>query len=402
MKFLYRLVFFVMLSLLPGHNYGQAQETDLIFIPDGFPELPFVFIEPGTPSGSGELYFAPGDGEEPVALTSGSQVNNRPGWSPTGRYLAYKEIEPVGESGFYITGNYVYDFLTGEHIHIETVFSGMAEIGDHGGYHVRDGYVWLDERTLAIKLSDPEKYYFLNLETREYRILDIPQTGDPEMNYRGGLIAPISDNVWLFNKWSFAEIDQRSLYTFIWDDVRQEDTTLIEYSLPKSSFAMLSPDRQYIAYTSYDGIVPSLVVRTLDGTQSQVIFTLSEEEAQAFLDTGISTEEQMNLLYPPEWSPDSTRLTFLLNRAVYTINIDGSDLRNLDVFPHLINRVYWVSNDVLRANIPVSDGSGYAFLTSDGTVLDPVLWGEREIDFIHMLPPTADENVIQTIVTRTE
>jgi hypothetical protein len=377
---------FALLVLLPllgfASSLGQTQDIAVMSVPPEFPNRPFIFFLDESRDYRGELFLAYGDGQAPISLSLGLPVSWDLGWSPDGRWISFIPIEVLSDSSYDTLGNYVFDFVGAEILRVDDEFVMQAVPYDFFGWSTR----WADANLLSFSSDDNSSFYFLNMLSKTYRTWQMPLHGNRSLHTNSVMM--IDETTWLYsnvydtpaNKWG------NSLEIAIWDDQSQSARILLENGPSTEQFPVLSPNRQQIAYTYVEGDSPRVAVMNIDGTNQQVVFAFDDDEAAELANSEYFYATR--ILTDLSWSPDSQSLTFLALNRIYTVRADGSELTEVGAG---YGDVAWLSNELLY------DHTGPSYIQTDGTVLEPVRYGDTPVRRIIILPDTADDYFVMRI-----
>jgi TolB protein len=131
-----------------------------------------------------------------------------------------------------------------------------------------------------------------------------------------------------------------------------------------------SPDNRFLAYTSYTSGFPDVVVQSI-------------YEARAATRPAKGTPNSQN--YLPAFSPDGTRLAFASSRTgnfeIYTMRIDGSELRQVTSHPGVDNAPTWSPNGQQIAFTSDRAGQNHIYIVSaDGGPVTRLPTGGGKVD----------------------
>lgn len=157
-----------------------------------------------------------------------------------------------------------------------------------------------------------------------------------------------------------------------------------------------SPDNRYLAYTSYTSGFPDVVLHSI-------------YEARAATRPAKGTPNSQN--YLPAFSPDGTRIAFASSRTgnfeIYTMRVDGSDLRQLTSHPGIDNAPTWsptgqqiaFTSDRTGQNqlfIMSADGGPVTRLATGGKVDRPT-WSPAPFNYIAYTAEVPGGNQVRMI-----
>ncbi len=143
-----------------------------------------------------------------------------------------------------------------------------------------------------------------------------------------------------------------------------------------------SPDNRYVAYTSYASGFPDVVLQSI-------------YEARPAQRPARGTPDAQNFL--PKFSPDGSRIAFASSRdgnfEIYTMRVDGSDLRRLTFHPSIDNAPTWSPNGQQIAftsdrggqnalYIMSADGGPVTRLPTGGGKIDRPTWSPAPFNYI--------------------
>ncbi len=131
-----------------------------------------------------------------------------------------------------------------------------------------------------------------------------------------------------------------------------------------------SPDNRFLAYTSYTSGFPDIVLHSI-------------YEARAATRPAKGTPNAQN--YLPAFSPDGTRIAFASSRTgnfeIYTMRVDGSDVRQLTSHPGIDNAPTWSPNSQQIAFTSERSGQSHLFIMSaDGGPVTRLPTGGGKVD----------------------
>jgi TolB protein len=131
-----------------------------------------------------------------------------------------------------------------------------------------------------------------------------------------------------------------------------------------------SPDNRFLTYTSYLSGFPDVVVQSI-------------YEARPLQRPAKGTPNQQN--YLPKFSPDGARIAFASSRTgnfeIYTMRVDGSDLRQLTSHPGADNAPTWSPTGQQIAFTSDRSGSNQIYIMSaDGGPVTRIASGSNKVD----------------------
>ena len=173
----------------------------------------------------------------------------------------------------------------------------------------------------------------------------------------------VFSNIWSFktkpfpnHRFVYAKFSEGKYDIFSADETGEE--IQLTFGVGSNYRPRISPDRQKIAFISNVGIEPHLFVMDRDGS-NQVQVT-NEVPIDAFNNFDLDFS----------WSPGSSQLLYMNNAMLYTINVDGTDLRAIAQAPEgdTFSEVDWMfSNEGDRI---VARVTGNTIYESDIFILD--------------------------------
>ncbi len=299
-------------GLLPLAFEPQVYESAPVWSPDG------TQIVYSTSAADHALAVVNADISERRVLSGGSQSVALPRWSPDGTQVAALLFTYAGGS---VTGGSLAVWTLAANAYTETTVPG-----------VRD-YVWLADGTLLVAAQQEQMLRF-----DVYHPVDgfVRSAGQFTLPGEGWLVALAPDG----SRVAFAVSPPDALVDDLFVSALDGSEIQVVGTLWLDGAAVWSPDSTQLAYVTLDedDITMVLYAVNADGSNTRELL---------LLDTGDASGEILPAA--PAWSPDGTRIAIAsfvgegmaAASAIFIINADGSDLRQVSSDAGLIYDLAW-------------------------------------------------------------